>query len=58
VLEAQLGLARLIEEVKESEVEIRRVAKYNLEDARYARLDAEVRLAQARAALKTARRSR
>jgi hypothetical protein len=55
VLEARLGLARLIEEVKGSEVEVGRAAQQKLEDARYARLDAEVRLARARAAPKTAR---
>jgi hypothetical protein len=58
VLEARLRLARLIEEVKESEVEVGRAGEHKLEDARYARLDAEVRLARARAALKTARRER
>jgi hypothetical protein len=56
VLAARLGLARLIEEVKECEVEVGRSAKHNLEDARYARLDAEVQLARARAALKAQRR--
>jgi hypothetical protein len=55
VLEARLGLTRLIEEVKESEMEVGRGAQHNLEDARYARLDAEVQLARARAALKAPR---
>ena len=58
VLEAQLGLARFIEEVKERELEVGRCARHNLEDARYARLDAEVQLARARAALKAPRRDR
>ena len=58
VLEARLGLARFIEEVKERELEVGRCAKHNLEDARYARLDAEVQLARARAALKAPRRDR
>ena len=58
VLQARLGLARIIEEVKECEVEAGRSGKHNLEDARYARLSADVRLAQARAALKTPRGNR
>jgi hypothetical protein len=58
VLEARLGLARIIEEVKANEVEVGRVAQHKLEDARYARLSADVRLAQARAALKTPRGNR
>jgi hypothetical protein len=58
VLEARLALARLIEEVKACEVEVGRAAEHKLEDARYARLDAEVRLARARAAPKTARQDR
>jgi hypothetical protein len=58
VLEARLGLARLIEEVKSCEVEVGRSADHNLEDARYARLDAEVQLARARAALKAPRQDR
>jgi hypothetical protein len=58
VLEARLGLARIIEEVKANEVEVGRVAQHKLEDARYARLSAEVRLAQAKAALKTPRGNR
>jgi hypothetical protein len=58
VLEARLGLARLIEELKECEVEVGRGARHHLEDARYARLDAEVELARARAALQAPRRDR
>jgi hypothetical protein len=58
VLEARLGLARVIEEVKECEVEVGRSATHNLEDARYTRLDAEVQLARARAALQAPRRDR
>jgi hypothetical protein len=49
VLEARVGLARLIEEVKKYEVEAGCAVEQNLEDARYARLDAEVELARARA---------
>jgi hypothetical protein len=58
VLEARLGLARLIEEVKACEVEVGRSAEHNLEDARYDRLDAEVQLARARAVLKAPQRDR
>lgn len=58
VLEARLGLARFIEELKERGLEVGRCAKHDLEDARYARLDAEVQLARARAALKAPRRDR
>jgi hypothetical protein len=58
VLEARLRLARLIEQLKECEAEVGRGAKHNLEDARYDRLDAEVQLARARAALKTPQRDR
>jgi hypothetical protein len=58
VLEARLGLASLIEEARAYEVEVGRSAEHNLEDARYARLDAEVQLARARAALKAPRRDR
>jgi hypothetical protein len=58
VLEAYLGLARLIEATRECEVEVGRAANHSLEDARYTRLDAEVRLARARAGLKPARRDR
>jgi hypothetical protein len=57
-LEAQLALARLIEEARESEVQVGRAGEHSLEDARYTRLDCEVRLARARAALKTARQDR
>jgi hypothetical protein len=56
VLEAHLGLARVIEAAKVCEVEVGRAGEHNLEDARFNRLDAEVRLARARAAAKTARR--
>jgi hypothetical protein len=58
VQEARQGLARLIEEVKEGEVEVGRASEYELEGARYARLDAEVRLARARAVPKAPRRDR
>src|SRR5262245_22752933 len=58
VLEAELGLARLIEEFKECEKEVGRAVPHDVEEARYTRLDAEVRLARARAAATTARRSR
>ena len=58
VLEARLGLARLLEEVKECEVKVGRSAEHNLEDARYARLDAEVQLARARVAPTAPRRDR
>jgi hypothetical protein len=58
VQEARLELARLIEEVKEGDVEVGRACEYELEGARYARLDAEVRLAQARVAPKAPRRDR
>jgi p-cumate 2,3-dioxygenase beta subunit len=58
VLEARVELSRLIEELKEREVEVGRSAAHNLEDARYARLDAEVQLARARAALVVPRRDR
>jgi hypothetical protein len=50
VLEARVELLRVFEEFKEREVEVGRSAEHNLEDARYARLDAEVQLARARAA--------
>jgi hypothetical protein len=58
VQEARLGLARLIEESKKAEVEVGRGCEYELEGARYARLDAEVRLARARAARKPLRLDR
>jgi hypothetical protein len=58
VLEALLGLSWRIEEVKEIEVEVGCAAQHKLEDARYARLDAEVRLAWARAALRAPRGDR
>ena len=58
MLEARLWLARLIEEVEECEVEVGRRARHNLEDVRYARLDAEVQLAQTKAAVKAPRRDR
>jgi hypothetical protein len=56
VLKARVGLARLIEQLRECEAEVGRGAKHNVEDARYARLDAEVQLARTLAALKTLRR--
>lgn len=49
VQEARLGLARLIEEFREAEIEAGRAGEYELEGARYTRLDAEVRLARAKA---------
>jgi hypothetical protein len=49
-------LARLIEQLKECEAEVGRSAKHNLEDARYARLDAEVQFAKANAASKSQER--
>ncbi len=58
VLEARLGLARLIEEVRAREVEVGRGGRHNLEDARYARLDAKVQLARAMAAVNVPRRER
>jgi hypothetical protein len=58
VLESRLRLARFIEEVKACEVEVGTVARHKLEDARYARLDAEVQLAQAKGALKHPQRDR
>jgi hypothetical protein len=58
VQEARLALARLIEQLKEIEVEVGRAGEYALQGARYARLDAEVRLARARAAPKVSRRDR
>jgi hypothetical protein len=56
VYESRLELARLIEEFKKSEVEVGRACEYELECARYARLDAEVRLARARTAPTAQRR--
>lgn len=58
VQEARLGLARLIEEFRKSEMEAGRAGEYELEGARYTRLDAEVRLARTKAAPKAPRRDR
>jgi hypothetical protein len=50
ILQANLDLAKLIEAMKQIEAEVGRAAEPELEDARYNRLDAELRLARAKAA--------
>jgi hypothetical protein len=51
MLHAHFELTKLIEAMKQMEAEVGRAAEPELEDARYNRLDAELRLAQAKAAL-------